>query len=152
MKVGAQGPAVRFRKMLLLVYVRRMDRGDIGAVLLVDDEPDIRRIAQLALSKLAGWRVLLASSGDEAVEVARRESPDVILLDVMMPELDGPTTLERLRSLSGLEQVPVIFMTAKVQKEEIARFLALGAAGVIAKPFDPFELPDEIRKLVSAKA
>lgn len=121
----------------------------IQTVLLVDDEPDIRRIGQLTLGKLGGWQVLLASCGEEALEVARTEKVDVILLDVMMPRMDGPTTLERLRALPGLESTPVIFMTAKVQRREVARYLSLGAVGVISKPFNPLGLPDEIRRLVA---
>lgn len=120
----------------------------IRKVMLVDDEADIRKVADLSLKGVGGWEVALAASGDEALAMASSERPDVILLDVMMPGMDGPATLERLRAAPGLEAVPVIFMTAKVQKNEVERYLDLGAVGVIAKPFDPMSLPDEIRGIL----
>jgi CheY-like chemotaxis protein len=122
----------------------------IRTVLLVDDEPDLRRIAALSLSRVGKWAVLLAASGAEALAVIERERPDVILLDVMMPGLDGPSTLSRLRAAPSAAGVPVIFMTAKVQKQEVERYLRLGAAGVITKPFDPMRLPEQIRAIVEA--
>lgn len=125
----------------------------IHRVLLVDDEPDIRRIGQLSLERVGGWQVVLATSGAEALAAAGRERPDVILLDVMMPVADGPTTLARLREQADTAEIPVIFMTAKVQQHEVQRLLALGAVGVIPKPFDPMTLPDEVRRvLASAEA
>ncbi|MBU8900767.1 hypothetical protein DRW03_35795 [Corallococcus sp. H22C18031201] len=117
-------------------------------VLLVDDEDDIRTIGQLSLSRVGGWQTVLASSGAEALEKAASESPDLILLDVMMPGMDGPTTFGKLRAQSSTATTPIIFMTAKIQKQEVARYLELGALGVIGKPFDPMTLPQEIRKLV----
>ncbi|MBJ6766106.1 response regulator [Myxococcaceae bacterium JPH2] len=117
-------------------------------VLLVDDEDDIRTIGQLSLSRVGGWQTVLASSGAEAVEKAASESPDLILLDVMMPGMDGPTTFGKLRAQPSTATTPIIFMTAKIQKQEVARYLELGALGVIGKPFDPMTLPQEIRKLV----
>jgi CheY-like chemotaxis protein len=122
----------------------------IHKVLLVDDEDDIRTIGQLSLSRVGGWRTVLASSGAEAVRKAAEERPDVILLDVMMPGMDGPTTYGQLRAQEATAATPIIFMTAKVQKQEVARYLALGAAGVIGKPFDPMALPEEVRRLVPA--
>src|SRR4051812_22209936 len=110
---------------------------------MIDDEPDIRRIGQFSLSAVGKWTVVLASSGSEAVELATREKPDVILLDVMMPGMDGPSTLGKLRENAGTAQIPVIFMTAKVQRQEIERYLQLGARGVIHKPFDPMMLPKQ---------
>lgn len=120
----------------------------ISRVLLVDDEPDIRQIAELSLRAVARWEVVAAGSGRQAVEVAEASRPDVILLDVMMPSMDGPTTLGELRRSPALRGVPVIFMTAKAQKHEIERYLALGASGVIIKPFDPMSLAAEIRRIV----
>jgi CheY-like chemotaxis protein len=120
----------------------------IRKVLLVDDEDDIRTIGNLSLSRVGGWQTVLASSGAEAVTKAAAEQPDLILLDVMMPGMDGPTTFGRLRADPATAATPVIFMTAKVQKQEVARYLELGAVGVIAKPFDPMTLPGEIRRLV----
>ncbi|QDE93786.1 hypothetical protein BHS06_35075 [Myxococcus xanthus] len=117
-------------------------------VMLVDDEDDIRTIGNLSLSRVGGWQTVLAASGAEALEKARTEKPDLILLDVMMPGMDGPTTFGRLRAEESTAHTPIIFMTAKIQKQEVARYLELGALGVIGKPFDPMTLPQEIRKLV----
>ncbi len=122
----------------------------IHRVLLVDDEPDIRRIGQLSLERVGGWQVVLASSSAEALAAAGRERPDVILLDVMMPVADGPTTLARLREQADTAEIPVIFMTAKVQQHEVQRLLGLGAVGVIPKPFDPMTLPDEVRRVLAS--
>jgi two-component system, OmpR family, response regulator len=120
----------------------------IRKVLLVDDEDDIRTIGQLSLSRVGKWETVLASNGDEALRKAAAERPDVILLDVMMPGMDGPTTLARLREQPATATTPVIFMTAKIQKHEVARYLELGAVGVIGKPFEPLTLPADIKKLV----
>ena len=120
----------------------------IRKVLLVDDEDDIRTIGQLSLSRVGGWQTVLAASGAEAVTKAAAEQPDLILLDVMMPGMDGPTTLGQLRAQAATARTPVIFMTAKIQKQEVARYLELGAVGVIGKPFDPMALPAEIKKLL----
>ncbi|MBZ4419226.1 response regulator [Myxococcus sp. RHSTA-1-4] len=117
-------------------------------VMLVDDEDDIRTIGNLSLSRVGGWQTVLASSGAEALEKAAAEKPDLILLDVMMPGMDGPTTFAKLRAQEATARTPIIFMTAKIQKQEVARYLELGALGVIGKPFDPMTLPQEIRKLV----
>jgi CheY-like chemotaxis protein len=121
----------------------------IRKVLLVDDEDDIRTIGQLSLSRVGRWQTVLAASGAEAVTKAAAEQPDLILLDVMMPGMDGPTTLGQLRAQASTAQTPVIFMTAKIQKQEVARYLELGAVGVIGKPFDPMTLPAEIKKLLT---
>lgn len=120
----------------------------VRKVMLVDDEDDIRTIGNLSLSRVGGWQTVLAASGAEALEKARAEKPDLILLDVMMPGMDGPTTFGRLRAEEATAHTPIIFMTAKIQKQEVARYLELGALGVIGKPFDPMTLPQEIRKLV----
>jgi CheY-like chemotaxis protein len=114
-------------------------------VLVVDDEDDIREIARLSLERLGGWTVMTASSGDEAVEIATREAPfTVVLLDVMMPGSDGPATLERLRSGPLDPGTPIVFLTAKVQPADRKRLHELGAAGVIAKPFDPTLLSQQL--------
>jgi CheY-like chemotaxis protein len=122
---------------------------EIAKVLLVDDEPDIRRIGELSLRRVGGWDVAMASSGAEAIALAESYRPDVILLDVMMPAMDGPQTLALLRARPGLESVPVIFVTAKVQREDVAHLRSLGASGVVSKPFDPMNLPAEVRRIVS---
>ncbi|HNB24592.1 MAG TPA: response regulator [Candidatus Melainabacteria bacterium] len=122
---------------------------DIRKVLMVDDDQSIRRICQVCLTNVGKWQVVLAESGYEGLELARTEKPDVILLDVMMPGMDGPTTLLKLREDEQLQHIPVILMTAKVQPQEVEQYTRLGASGVISKPFDPLTLPNEIKKLVN---
>jgi CheY-like chemotaxis protein len=118
-------------------------------VLIVDDEADIRRIGELSLQGIGGWDVLLAESGAQGVEAAKAHRPDLILMDMMMPEMDGLTALEELRKDPELQSTPVVFMTAKVQRDEVTRYLEAGAVGVVHKPFDPMALPDELRKILS---
>jgi CheY-like chemotaxis protein len=120
----------------------------INKVLIIEDEPHIRRIGELSLRGVGKWEVVLAASGSEGLEQAASEQPDVILLDVMMPGMDGPTTLAELRAQLNTSNIPVIFITAKVEKHEVERYLALGAAGVISKPFDPLKLPREIEQIL----
>jgi CheY-like chemotaxis protein len=122
---------------------------EINNILLVDDEPDIRTIAELSLSQVGGWKVTLASSGVQALELAGSHKPDLILLDVMMPEMDGVATFQALANRDDTREIPVIFMTARVQSQERERYVGLGAAGVIAKPFDPMRLPDDIRGILA---
>lgn len=114
-------------------------------VLHVDDEPDIREVAAMSLGIDPELELQSVASGAEALSVLADWRPDVILLDVMMPELDGPGTLERLRRLPGHETTPVIFMTARAQASEQSRFLSLGAIAVIIKPFDPMTLGRQVR-------
>ncbi len=115
-------------------------------VLHVDDEPDIREVAAFALEMDSEIKVRSAPSGREALEVLQSDAQvDVVLLDVMMPELDGPGTLEQLRLLPGHADTPVIFMTARAQSNELDRFLSLGAIAVIIKPFDPMTLGQQLR-------
>ncbi|MBL8717618.1 MAG: response regulator [Myxococcales bacterium] len=121
---------------------------EIHKILLVDDEADIRTIADLCLRELGGFAVVLAASGPEALVLAAREAFDLVLLDVMMPGTDGPTTLASLRA-AGV-QTPVVFMTAKAGADEVARYHALGVASVIAKPFDVLTLPAQIREIGAA--
>jgi CheY-like chemotaxis protein len=120
----------------------------IRKVLIVDDDEDIRRVAEIALRRIGGWDAVHAASGSEAIAQARAEQPDVILLDVMMPDGDGPQTLARLRADPATAKLPVIFLTARVQKRELDSYRGLGATGVIEKPFDATALPDEIRRIV----
>ena len=120
---------------------------DIRSVLLIDDEADIRTIGELALSGVGGLEVFLADSGETGLLLAKEKKPDVVLLDVMMPGLDGPSTFERLREDPETASVPVIFMTAKIQKHEVDRYRDLGATGIIAKPFDPMSLADEVKRI-----
>ena len=120
---------------------------DLNKVLYVEDDADIRAIAELALQDVGGFSAKLCSSGEEAVEAAPDFQPDLILLDVMMPEMDGPETLKALRKIEATQATPVIFMTARIQRTEIEEYLSLGALGVIPKPFDPMTLADEIRRI-----
>ena len=113
-------------------------------VLLVDDEADIREVARVSLEAVGGFAVSTAASGDEAIAKAAAERPDAILLDVMMPEMDGPTTVEGLRSQDATRAIPVILLTAKVQATDRARFEELGVVSVLAKPFDPMTLSQDV--------
>jgi two-component system, OmpR family, response regulator len=116
-------------------------------ILLVEDEADIRTVATLALQAVGGFTIASVSNGHEALETAPTFVPDLILLDVMMPGLDGPATLHALRAQPQTAEIPVMFMTAKVQPQEVAELRALGALGVIAKPFSPMTLPTTINQL-----
>jgi CheY-like chemotaxis protein len=114
-------------------------------VLIIDDEADIRRVAHLSLARIGGMDVLDASSGIEGAAKAAAEAPDAILLDVMMPGLDGPATLHALRADPRTADIPVVFLTAKAMPDEVARLLAMGVRGVLNKPFDPMTLPEQLR-------
>ena len=111
-------------------------------ILYVDDEPDIREIATLSLSLDPELEIRSCASGSEALTTVDDWRPDLILLDVMMPGMDGPTTLAKLRDNPSATAIPVVFITARTQARELDRFLALGAAGIIAKPFDPMKLAE----------
>jgi len=114
-------------------------------ILYVDDEDDIREVATLALELDSGLSVRTSASGTDALEIARRWQPDLILLDVMMPDMDGPTTLAKLRADPGTAGIPVVFITARTQAGEIKYLQSLGALGVLAKPFDPMTLGHAVR-------
>jgi CheY-like chemotaxis protein len=117
-------------------------------VLIIDDDADIRSIARLTLSRLGGMEVVEAASGAEGVRKAQNEKPDVILLDMMMPAMDGSETLAALRSQPATAMTPVIFLTAMAVGAEVERMTALGAAGVLIKPFDPRTLSGDVRALI----
>ncbi|MDQ4054283.1 MAG: response regulator [Actinomycetota bacterium] len=117
-------------------------------VLVVDDDDAIREVAQASLELVAGWEVEVASGGLQALELAVAGPLDAILLDVMMPAMDGPTTFARLQGDARTRSVPVVLLTAKVQPAERRRWEQLGVAGVLAKPFDPLELPLQIVDLL----
>ena len=121
----------------------------IRKVVLCDDDPDIRAIGEMSLRDVGGWDVVCVGDGFAALAAAVSNEPDCILLDVMMPQLDGPGTFARLRADPRCAAIPVVFMTAKAQPHELRSYTELGAAGVIAKPFDPITLPDQIRALLS---
>ena len=114
-------------------------------VLYVEDEPDIRAIAKAAMETLGGFHVKDCESGAEALAGAIAFDPEIIVLDVMMPGMTGPETMALLRKLDGFASKPIVFMTAKVQQEEVRQYMNLGATGVIPKPFDVMTLSDEVR-------
>ncbi len=120
---------------------------DLQRILYVEDEPDIQQVAEVALEMVGGFTLNTCSSGEEAMKEAIGFKPELFLLDVMMPGMDGPTTLKALREQPGLADIPVIFMTAKVQPSEVVELKSLGALEVIAKPFDPMELANQIRTI-----
>jgi DNA-binding response OmpR family regulator len=114
--------------------------------LYVDDEPDIREVALMALGLDAEFEASGCASGMEAVEALQSSKPDLVLLDVMMPVMDGPATLRAIRSHPEGASVPIVFITARTQQAEVDSLMALGAAGVIAKPFDPMTLAARVRE------
>lgn len=122
----------------------------IRKVLIVDDDEDVRNITDLAVTRIGKWETVLASGGREGVEKARSTLPDVILLDVMMPDVDGPTALGLLLADPNTANIPVIFLTAKTQHGEIESYKALGACGVIVKPFEVATFADQVRQIVEA--
>jgi two-component system, OmpR family, response regulator len=111
-------------------------------ILYVEDEEDIRMVGEMSLAEVGGFEVRACASGEEALEAARGFLPDLFLLDVMMPGMDGPTVLKALRRLSP--EVPAIFMTAKIMPAEVIELKSAGALEVLPKPFDPMTLPGEI--------
>ncbi|WP_423464634.1 response regulator [Promicromonospora sp. MS192] len=117
-------------------------------ILVVDDEEAIREVVRTGLEVVAGWDVDVATDGAQAVASCEADPPDAVLLDVMMPAMDGPATFSRLQENPRTQDVPVIFLTAKVQPPERRRYEELGVAGVLAKPFDPLTLPDQIADLL----
>lgn len=117
-------------------------------ILLIDDEDDIREIAQLSLEMIGGWAVITADSGNRGLETARDQQPDAILLDVMMPGLDGFATFKKLQADPDTRDIPVILLTAKVQSADRQKFDRLGVCGVIAKPFEPMLLAEEVAQIL----
>lgn len=121
-------------------------------ILIIDDEADIREIAQMSLEAVPDWEISTALSGKEGLEKARQEQPDAVLLDVMMPEMDGPATLLKFQENVEVSHIPVVMLTAKVQTSDRRRFLALGVKGVLPKPFDPISLPAELAQILGWEA
>jgi CheY-like chemotaxis protein len=119
----------------------------LGNVLYVDDEPDIREVVELSLGLVSGVTVKTCGSGTEALRTMSAWRPDLVLLDVMMPGLDGPAVLARMREDCALREIPVVFMTAKALPDEVDRFMSLGAVGVISKPFDPMQLGRRVQEM-----
>jgi len=126
-----------------------MSVGRLNKVLYVEDDRDIQVVAQLALETVGGMTLAVCSSGQDAIDKAATFDPDMILLDVMMPGMDGPTTLVNLRAIEKLKETPVVFMTAKVMPSDVERYIKLGAVDVIAKPFDPMTLATRIQNIWS---
>lgn len=124
----------------------------MAQLLLVDDEPDIRLVGEIALGEVGGHAVRCANGGEQALAMAMEIPPDLILLDVMMPGLDGPATLQRLRAEPATAAVPVVFLTARLDANTAHMLMKLGAVACIAKPFDPFALVTQVDALLRSLA
>lgn len=118
-------------------------------ILIIDDDEDILEVAQLTFEAVSNWQVFTAISGSEGIVKAQAKQPDAILLDVMMPEMDGVTCFDRLQSNSATRNIPVILLTAKVQSMDKQKFATLEVAGIIAKPFDPMLLTHQVEKILN---
>lgn len=123
----------------------------LNRILYVEDEEDIQKVARVALETLGKFELKICSSGEEAVQEAEAFGPDLFLLDVMMPGMDGPATLEALRKIPALAGIPAMFMTAKVQPQEVAHFKSLGAIEVLSKPFEAMKLAQQIKDVWDEK-
>lgn len=124
-----------------------MSLPNLNKILCIEDEPDIRAITKLALEMVGGITAVTCESGREALRQIAAIAPDLILLDVMMPGMDGPTTFNALRELPDARDIPIVFMTAKVQSSEVELYTNMGAIGVISKPFNPMELAATVKDL-----
>lgn len=113
-------------------------------IVYADDDDDIRELLQLSLELAGGFEVSTVANGQAAVVAVAANRPDLVILDVMMPGLDGPATLAEIRRIEAAGQVPIVFFTAKLQRDEVDRLMSLGAAGVLGKPFDPITIADNI--------
>ena len=121
------------------------------SILIIDDEEDVKEIAQMGLEMAADWHVITASTGKEGLQLAQHQQPEVILLDLMMPEWDGKETLKQLKANSKTNHIPVILMTAKTQSAIAPELTTLNLTGVITKPFRPLELPEQINNILNQK-
>jgi len=119
----------------------------LSRILYVDDEPDIREVAKIALELMGGFTVHACESGETALAEAPNFRPDLVLLDVMMPRMDGPQTFAALRQIDTLSDVPIVFFTAKAQRTEVQALLELGALDVLAKPFDPMTVAQTVSEI-----
>lgn len=117
-------------------------------ILIIDDDEDILEVAQLTFETVSNWQVFTATSGSKGIVEAQTQQPDAILLDVMMPEMDGIVTFDRLQSNPATKNIPVILLTAKVQSIDKQRFATLEVAGIIAKPFDPMQLTNQVEEIL----
>ena len=121
---------------------------EMHRILIIDDEDDIREVAALSLETVAGWEVMVANSGAQGLARASQYQPDAILLDVMMPGMDGPTTFRELRKNPTTAHIPVLLLTAKVQATDQRRFADLGVEAVLVKPFDPLTLSEQVKSIL----
>ncbi|MBD2187666.1 response regulator [Pseudanabaena mucicola] len=119
------------------------------SILLIDDEPNLAQVIAVCLESFKGWKVQIANSGKEGLKIVEALAPDAILLDVMMPEMDGFTVFQDLQQNAATQNIPVILITAKVQSTDLARFAQLGIAGAIAKPFEPLQIADQIARMLA---
>ena len=133
---------------ILTSAVSYVPQAGLKKVLIIDDEEDIRRIAHIALTRLGGMEVFEAAGGDEGVRLAEKAKPDVILLDMMMPGVDGAATLGLLRRNAATADIPVIFLTARAQSTDAATIQQMGARGLLSKPFDPTTLALDLRAIL----
>lgn len=120
---------------------------ELKRILYAEDEIDVQTVVELTIQTMSDYQIKICNNGQELLEQVEEYKPDLILLDVMMPEMDGPTTFKNLQENEKTKEIPVIFMTAKAQVHEVENFRATGALGVITKPFDPMSLCDEILEI-----
>ena len=121
------------------------------SVLIIDDEDDIREVAALSLEATSDWIIHTAGSGKEGIVAAAEKQPDAILMDVMMPGMDGPTTFKEMQGTVSVSHIPVVLLTAKVQGVDQRRFAGLGVAGGLFKPFDPITLASQLSQMLGWK-
>jgi len=124
----------------------------VHRILIIDDEDDIREVAALSLEATAGWTIYTAACGRDGIDVALEQKPEAILMDVMMPEMDGPTTFKEMQLIPAIAGIPVVLLTAKVQGVDQRRFAGLGVAAVLFKPFDPLTLAAQIANVLGWQA
>lgn len=125
-----------------------MPRGKIARVLVVDDTPEVRYTVQVVLETLGGWEVVTADDGQEGVEMAIADPPDLIVMDVQMPRMDGPTAFRKLQENTATRGIPVVFLTAKAQTGDLLPLVDMGARGILHKPFEPMFLATEIARIL----
>lgn len=123
------------------------DITQLERLMYIEDEPDIRLVAEIALTQVAGFNVKICKDGNEGIEAINDFKPQLVLLDVMMPGMDGPQILTKIKALDEFKHIPIVFITAKAQTEEITKLKKLGAESVITKPFNPMTLGDDIRTI-----
>jgi CheY-like chemotaxis protein len=118
------------------------------SILLIDDEPRLAEVIAVCLESFKGWKVTVVNAGQKGLDLVETLNPDAIILDVMMPQMDGITVYQKLQANAATQNIPVVFLTAKVQTSDRTRFAQLGVAGIIAKPFDPVKIADQIAQVL----